>query len=65
VLTPSVLLLLFVLLQDLPWFKRTMLRAQYRVRWAVTSSWFNNIFLLLIILNTVALAIVYEGMSHE
>lgn len=53
------------MLQDLPWLKRTMLRAQYRVRWVVTSSWFNNIFLLLIILNTVALAIVYEGMSPE
>lgn len=54
-----------VMLQDLPWLKRTRLRAQYRVRWVVTSSWFNNIFLLLIILNTVALAVVYDGMSSE
>lgn len=52
-------------LQDLPKFKRMLLMGQYRVRALVTSGWFNNIFLLAIILNTVALAIVYDGMSPE
>lgn len=51
--------------QDLPKFKRVLLKGQYRVRALVTSGWFNNIFLLAIILNTVALAIVYDGMSPE
>jgi len=49
----------------LPKWKRALLGAQYRVRVLVCSSWFNNIFLLAIILNTVALAIVYDGMTHE
>jgi hypothetical protein len=62
---PYLLLLVMFMLQDLPKFKRALLKAQYRVRWVVTSTWFNNIFLALIILNTVALAIVYDGMSHE
>lgn len=53
------------MLQDLPKFKRTLLKIQYRVRALVTSGWFNNIFLLMIILNTVALAIVYDNMSPE
>jgi hypothetical protein len=52
-------------LQDLPKLKRTLLKMQYRVRALVTSGWFNNIFLLIIILNTVALAIVYDNMSPE
>lgn len=51
--------------QDLPRFKRTLLRAQYRVRALVCSSAFNNIFLFAILLNTVALAIVYDGMSPQ
>lgn len=51
--------------QDLPKLKRLLLRFQYRVRALVCSSWFNNFFLLAIILNTVALAIVYDGMSHQ
>jgi hypothetical protein len=42
-----------------------MLRAQYRVRALVCSSAFNTIFLVAILLNTVALAIVYDGMSPQ
>lgn len=61
----ALLIAAFCLSQDLPRFKRTLLKAQYRVRALVTSSWFNNIFLLAILLNTVALAIVYDGMSPE
>jgi hypothetical protein len=61
----AVALVMCTCIQDLPKFKRTLLRAQYRVRVLVCSSWFNNFFLLAIILNTVALAIVYDGMTHE
>eukprot|EP00878_Enallax_costatus_P044996 GHUV01053820.1.p2 GENE.GHUV01053820.1~~GHUV01053820.1.p2 ORF type:complete len:118 (+),score=21.80 GHUV01053820.1:360-713(+) len=38
---------------------------QYRVRVLVGNSWFNNILLLAILLNTVTLAMVYEGMSTQ
>lgn len=51
--------------QDLPPVKRALLRAQYRVRMVVCSGWFNTVFLLAIVLNTVCLAIVFDGMSHE
>jgi hypothetical protein len=51
--------------QDLPRLKRTLLRGQYRVRALVCSSAFNNIYLVAILLNTVALAIVYDGMSAQ
>jgi hypothetical protein len=51
--------------QDVPGLRRWLLMAQYRVRMLVCSSWFNNLFLLAIMLNTVCLAMVFEGMSHE
>jgi hypothetical protein len=51
--------------QDLPRLKRTLLRGQYRVRALACSSAFNNIYLVAILLNTVALAIVYDGMSAQ
>jgi hypothetical protein len=35
------------------------------VRVLVCSGWFNNFFLLAIVANTVCLAIVYDGMTHE
>lgn len=49
----------------MPYYKRWPMMLQYRLRVLVCSSWFNNIFLLAIVLNTVALAMTYEGMSIE
>ncbi|WIA28050.1 hypothetical protein OEZ86_010635 [Tetradesmus obliquus] len=51
--------------EDLPAAKRYAMMLQYRIRVLVTSSMFNNIFLLAIIANTVALALTHEGMTHE
>jgi hypothetical protein len=51
-------------LQDLPKAKRYAMMLQYRIRVVVCSSWFNNIFLLAIIANTVVLAMTHEGMTH-
>jgi hypothetical protein len=52
-------------LQDLPTATRYAMMLQYRIRVLVCSSWFNNIFLLAIIANTVVLAMTHEGMTHE
>ncbi|WIA07983.1 hypothetical protein OEZ85_007455 [Tetradesmus obliquus] len=51
--------------EDLPAAKRYAMMLQYRIRVLVTSSMFNNIFLLAIIANTVALALTHEGMTHK
>lgn len=38
---------------------------QYRLRVLVCSSWFNHVFLMAIVGNTICLALTHEGMSHR
>jgi hypothetical protein len=52
-----------VVMQDLPTFKRQWLRGQYRMRLFVESPEFTFAFLGLILLNTVALALIWDDQS--
>ena len=45
--------------------KRQLLRAQYRIRLLVESSYFNSLFVVAILANTALLAMEYDGMSPE
>lgn len=47
--------------QDQPPLQRFLMRSQFRVRLMVQKPWFDNMFLMLIIFNTILLAMEYDG----
>lgn len=56
--------LLLRVVQDLPMAKRQWLRAQYRLRLFVESPEFIYAFMILILANTIALALIWDNQSQ-